>query len=752
MSGKLNNNNFNPKNLTSSSKSEPQTYSNSFSHNIPQKKENLLDLANQQEMTTEILNISKIKDGFFIGDKISAISIDVINEFKISHIINCTGEQILNQWESIGINYLTINWSESPNQILFDIKDEISDKILEFIDNALLIGEGILAHSLNGKNRVCIIVIIYLMKKYKWSLYKSMEYLKSKKNDVDIPNYFYNQLENFQKRLIQKGELRRDIPWEFENLIDEEEKLLRNTFLNTLPPNKNIGENEKNNNRIMDLLIGNYENNNNIVSSEMKYKHIIWADNNPYSIQKGKIKIYDLINDLCLKKDIKPIFFHLKSRPIKPCIKNNRNKSSQIQFKINVNINNNINNFNQRKNFSNSDKNIYQNEYINNLENNKIFNNNVDKNISDNNTNSNTPAEDIKDLIDSKSDSIKNKFTFNIGSINSLNPKNVKKFDIFENNYIKENETDYSPIYNKDNKNSVINKINNSNIQNNKISNYVIGYNKKNKNNANFNNNINDLNTPINNVNPNLLGIKNTSLKGKETYKNSHPLLNKNKQNTPVKIKTYNNSNYSSIKKPRTPILNHYNHYTSNFSTKEKNKNSQNVSIGCNSIKKSSSFSNNFGSSSSPISYNSNINIKFNNRNKSSSERPSTAPHKEKNKNTNGCGINFNSNLNPKNKKNIKNLNRYKNFHRPLSAENKNNKSKNNNFSKNYLSNNSQNNSKVNNYYNNIYGTGNNTYNNKDAIKSSLKTNENQKYNLAKQRRPSPKFKSDNYLNKKINK
>ena len=35
---------------------------------------NLEEMADQQDMTTEILNISKIKEGFYIGDKISAIS------------------------------------------------------------------------------------------------------------------------------------------------------------------------------------------------------------------------------------------------------------------------------------------------------------------------------------------------------------------------------------------------------------------------------------------------------------------------------------------------------------------------------------------------------------------------------------------------------------------------------------------------------------------------------------------------------
>lgn len=81
-----------------------------------------------------------------------------------------------------------------------------------------------------------------------------------------------------------------------------------------------------------------------------------------------------------------------------------------------------------------------------------------------------------------------------------------------------------------------------------------------------------------------------------------------------------------------------------------------------------------------------------------------------------------------------------------------NDKIKNNNLGKNYLSNNIKNNAKINNYYNNIYGTGNNTYNNKDILKNNSKPNENQKFNLAKQRRPSPIIKSNNYLNKKINK
>ena len=131
---------------------------------------------NGQDYITEVLNISKIKEGFYIGDKIAAISIEVVVQFKLTHMINASGNQVINQWENIGMKYLTLNWEETPSQTLFDQKDEIADKILFFIDDSFKNGEGILAHSFKGQNRVCIVVLIYLMKKYKWSLKKSMEY------------------------------------------------------------------------------------------------------------------------------------------------------------------------------------------------------------------------------------------------------------------------------------------------------------------------------------------------------------------------------------------------------------------------------------------------------------------------------------------------------------------------------------------------------------------------------------------------
>ena len=70
------------------------------------------------EYVSEIVNISKIEDGFFIGDKFCGTNIDVIIQFKITHIINASGNQILNQFETLGVKYLTLNWQENPNQVL----------------------------------------------------------------------------------------------------------------------------------------------------------------------------------------------------------------------------------------------------------------------------------------------------------------------------------------------------------------------------------------------------------------------------------------------------------------------------------------------------------------------------------------------------------------------------------------------------------------------------------------------------------
>jgi len=51
-------------------------------------------------MECEVMNLIKIKDGFFLGDEATASNLDIIIQFKITHMINGAGQQIMNAWES----------------------------------------------------------------------------------------------------------------------------------------------------------------------------------------------------------------------------------------------------------------------------------------------------------------------------------------------------------------------------------------------------------------------------------------------------------------------------------------------------------------------------------------------------------------------------------------------------------------------------------------------------------------------------
>ena len=607
-----------------------------------------------QDALTEVINISKIKDGFFIGDKLAAISIDVIIQFKITHFINATGNQIMNQWESVGITYLTLNWSENERQILFDGKDEIAERIVQFIDNSFIEGEGLLAHSFKGQNRVCIVVLIYLMKKYKWSLNKSMDYLKSKKNDVEIVPYFYNQLIKFEERLKKRGELSNDIPWPSTFLLnDKEETLICNTYINGLPAEKDNLENKKNNNNEL-------------------ARHIIWNDENPS--QKGPLEILDKEHDLFLEKDIKPVTSHQRILPMKKCIKSTGNKNNEGG---NYNVFNNdlnmdkmqydvMNNFKENSNTQNSynipDKPI-------------IGNNNMNKQIMNANNNKNN---------------FNNIQSYNLGSLNSLNPTNIKNYGVIydNNNNINNNKpvnknginfnkphnynnNEFPPNNNQINTNTSINmKKNNNQIQNNNMNNKI----KRSSSNKKSDTNNNNLsNSSQNFVHNKLHNINNNNIHtGKSLINSMNDFIDKrNKINNNENI---NNNLLNNEYINRTPLIddiygNNFDYIKHNSNTFLSNKNYNNKNINNNKINKASyaiNYNNNIHNGYNNIIKNKPLN-NFNpdlikkkgtpqtghtllNRNKSNLEEGPVKIKKNnylKNVNSNSTNFNYNSNKKP---------------------------------------------------------------------------------------------------------
>ena len=278
---------------------------------------------------SDIINISKIKDSFFIGDKISGINLDVLIQFKISHIINTSGTEILNYFESIGVEYLTLNWVESPSQILLDSNDIIVDKIMLFISESLSRGEGLLIISVKGKNRCCIVVVIYLMKKYNWGVDKCIQYIKSKKEDIEIEPYFIKQLKEYEKKLNIKSNT-----WNEVSNKDNDEPLLRNTYINGLPVKQlnSIGIDDINNIKKA-----------NESTNKKKNIHINWAEND-------KLVTLNYEKDLLFQIEKKDITCHMTSKPGKSSIIKTINNNNNVlnnplleNNKSNSNANNNIN-------------------------------------------------------------------------------------------------------------------------------------------------------------------------------------------------------------------------------------------------------------------------------------------------------------------------------------------------------------------------------------------------------------------------
>lgn len=81
----------------------------------------------------EFMGPVKIKDGLFMGDRIAAQDLEFLMTNKVSHIINCSGGEVPNLWENIGILYLSVDWKESDSESLFIGKETQCNKAWAFM-------------------------------------------------------------------------------------------------------------------------------------------------------------------------------------------------------------------------------------------------------------------------------------------------------------------------------------------------------------------------------------------------------------------------------------------------------------------------------------------------------------------------------------------------------------------------------------------------------------------------------------------
>ena len=121
-------------------------------------------------------------------------------------------------------------------QVIFEENDEVLEKITSFIDEALNTGESCLIWSVNGTSRCTCVVAGYMMNKYQWSLNKTLDYINSRRKDINLSPNFVHQLFMLQNRMILNGKVLSNDWNEITN--DPEDLVLRNTYLNAKPSEK----------------------------------------------------------------------------------------------------------------------------------------------------------------------------------------------------------------------------------------------------------------------------------------------------------------------------------------------------------------------------------------------------------------------------------------------------------------------------------------------------------------------------------
>ena len=271
---------------------------------------------------TEAIIISKIRDGIFVGDFKAGSNEDLLNQFKISHLLNVSGQTLPYNIKGKDIKYLSLNLPETPNfsgdknKIISDSK--ISE-IVSFIDDSYTNGEGLFGFSLNGKNRICVIIILYLMKKFKWPLKKCYDYVSTKKKDIDINDSYKKFLKEIEKEIFGEDNIIDDekLFWNDEGITDNNELIMKNTYMNE---------------------VQDYElRKNNFFEEKSRYRiirHVEWGDNKKFAkqmVQPGLVH-YNIDKDLFLKKGIEDINIHSMNKPLKSCIKSNLNLSLSLNI------------------------------------------------------------------------------------------------------------------------------------------------------------------------------------------------------------------------------------------------------------------------------------------------------------------------------------------------------------------------------------------------------------------------------------
>lgn len=153
---------------------------------------------NQNGIVTNIYNHisnlvsdpSHIIDNIYLGSAYNVGNLDTLQQLEIERVLNVTKE-IPCSYPDI-FTYKTILVKDTRDSFLSNYLD---DAYHFLIDNP---SQPVMVHCYMGSSRSATIVIYYLMKKYKMPYNEALDYVKTKRNCVNLNKNFAEELQNIK--------------------------------------------------------------------------------------------------------------------------------------------------------------------------------------------------------------------------------------------------------------------------------------------------------------------------------------------------------------------------------------------------------------------------------------------------------------------------------------------------------------------------------------------------------------------------
>lgn len=140
---------------------------------------------------------SYIMDNIHLGNGYNARNYYNLIENNIGLIINCT-EEIPNYFED-HFDYYRVSVKDVNGADILPYLDDTVELIHNFIEKNPL--KEVFVHCFMGSSRSATIVAAYLMKYYRYNLKDTLEFIKERREVMNINQYFYNQLKDYQNML-----------------------------------------------------------------------------------------------------------------------------------------------------------------------------------------------------------------------------------------------------------------------------------------------------------------------------------------------------------------------------------------------------------------------------------------------------------------------------------------------------------------------------------------------------------------------